>query len=285
VRSISVDGGSARGGTRLVVDGSGFTTGAQLTVGVHVARIVALTARTIVAVTPPGLGTQEVRVTTDGGTSSTTSHTQFRYRATVLVIGDSLGIDLGWGFASPPSIAGSLSVSDDSVGSTGLVRSDFYDWPAHLRTDLRRLHPDVVVVLFGANDEQAIRTPHGLLEVGTAAWATAYEQRIRVLAAVVRAGGATLLWVELPRMAPDSDLSGSFVAEVDRLELRAISPSRTAACVRTAALFTTRSGRFTPEVVLGHVVEDGRQPDGVHLTPAGATAIADLVVAAMHRID
>jgi lysophospholipase L1-like esterase len=286
ITSISVSSGSARGGTRLVVHGAGFSPSTMLLIGRHHARVVAIPNSTkLFAITPAGFGTDEVRVATSGGVSATSARTTFRYRTKVLVIGDSLGIDLGWGFAVRRSIGGTLTVTDDSVGSTGLVRSDFYNWPQHLRQDLVTLHPDVVVVLFGANDEQSISTPHGLARLGTAAWASAYARRIRQLVSVAAAHNATLLWVALPRMAPTSDLSPAFVAEVDRIGRVALRGEADAIYVSTSTLFTTPSGRYTPYVRLApHVVENGRQPDGVHLTPAGATAMDDLVASALQQL-
>jgi lysophospholipase L1-like esterase len=286
ITSISVHSGTSRGDTRLVVHGTGFSNVTVLLVGPRRAQVLDVHSPTsLVATTPAGFGTDEIRAATSGGVSATTARTVFRYRTTVLVIGDSLGIDLGWGFASARSAGGVLSVTDEAVGSTGLVRSDFYDWPMHLGRDLRKIHANVVVALFGANDEQAIDTPHGLAQLGTRAWATAYEQRIRSMASVAAAHGATLLWVGLPRMSPTSDLSGSLVAEIDRLGPLALAGRRRAVFVNTSSLFTTASGRYTPYVRLGRsVVLNGRQPDGVHLTPAGATAIDDLVIEALQQL-
>lgn len=286
ITSISVDTGPSRGDTRLIVHGTGFSQGMSLYVGPRRAAVLSVSnSTTLLATTPAGFGTQSVRAVTSGGTSAANPRTTFRYRTTVLVIGDSLGIDLGWGFASEFRAGGVLSVIDDSVGSTGLVRSDFFNWPRHLHSDLRTIRPDVVVALFGANDQQAIETPHGLAQLGTRQWGIAYGARIRALASVVASSGATLLWVELPRMSPTSDLSAPLVTQIDRDGQRAITGLRRAIFVSTALLFETKAGRYTPYVRLGrHVVERGRQPDGVHLTPAGATAIDELVADALQRL-
>jgi lysophospholipase L1-like esterase len=286
VTSISVSSGSARGGTRFVVHGAGFSATTVVLVGPRRARVLTvLRPTTLVAITPAGFGTEEVRAANADGVSATSARTVFRYRTTVLVIGDSLGIDLGWGFASARTAGGVLTVTDDAVGSTGLVRSDFYNWPLQLGRELRKLHPDVVVALFGANDEQAMTTSHGLAQLGTKPWATAYEQRIRSMASVAAEHRATLLWVGLPRMSPTSDLSASLVAVIDRLGRLAMAGRADATFVSTSSLFTSASGRYTPYVRLGRgVVLNGRQPDGVHLTPAGATAIDDLVVEALQLL-
>lgn len=282
VRSVAPNQGGAQGGTRVLVRGSGFVAGMTVTVGGHRARSVEVrNPRSLLAVVPPGFGTLLVRVATPGGTSHATPSTSFTYESSVLVIGDSLGIDLGWGFVPDSRF---LRVTDDSMGSTGLVRQDFYNWPAHLRADLRAVHPTVVIALFGANDDQAIETAHGTYEVGTAAWSAAYKGRIRQLRSIVSASGAYLAWVALPRVAPTADIPQSFVATVIRLGRAAMRGDHKGWWVSTATLFTTATGAYTPLVYLPHhVIEVGHQPDGLHLTPAGATAVDALAVATLVR--
>ena len=106
----------------------------------------------------------------------------------MLVIGDSLGIDLGWGFSNQLPGSRTLDVTDMAVGSSGVVRWDYYNWPAQLRADLHSVHPQFVVALFGANDQQSIQTSNGPVAVGTKAWDHAYESRVRELASIVEIG-------------------------------------------------------------------------------------------------
>lgn len=254
-------------------------------VGDRPARVTRIAnAHALYGMIPRGFGMQDVRIVTTNGASVPTKRVQFRYRSKVLVIGDSLGIDLGWGFTPSLPDGSYLSVTDDAVGSTGLVRSDFYNWPRKLRDELRALHPTVVVALFGANDQQPIHTSKGLAEVGTRAWGRAYGARVRQMVDIVVASGAAIAWVGMPRMGPRADVSPRFVNQVNAIDLAALRNTSLGRFVSLHTLFTTRSGGYSPYIRLGRTVELGHQPDQVHLTPWGASAIDSLVIGVLFKL-
>lgn len=265
-----------RGGVKIVVTGSGFTKGTRVTVGGAAARVVAVRSdKRLVAVAPRGVGIEIVRAITPGGTSIATPASRVRFNTRVLVVGDSLGIDLGWGFTSTLDRRYDLTTMvDDAVGSTGLVRSDYYDWPTHLRADIAKVRPDVVVTLFGTNDQQAFTTKGGDVEPNSGPWNRLYSAKIREVASIVRAAGATLVWVGLPRMGPQSVLSVAYVRDVIKLDQTVVAHLPDAVFVPTWPLFTTSRGAYTPYVETSpHVWQLGHAEDGTHLTPAGAQVI------------
>jgi hypothetical protein len=280
VRPGTING---KGGSKILVLGRGFTAGTSIMVGGRTAHVLSIrNPHALYARAPRGFGNEVVRAVTRGGTSTANARSVLRFDTRMLVVGDSLGIDLGWGFT--PSLVGRehLVVTDDAVGSSGLVRSDFFDWSAHLRADISDTHPDVVETLFGTNDDQAIRTSKFLVEPGTVAWDRAYSARVRQIASIVRRAGATLVWVGLPRMGPQSDLDRGFMAHLDALDRTVVDKLRRAIYVNAWAVFTTPGGAYTPYVEIApHVWVDGHQPDGTHLTPAGASVIDALAVEAL----
>jgi uncharacterized protein len=97
---------------------------------------------------------------------------------TVLAIGDSIGIDLGLGLQRVMGNTGYYRVVVDGKISTGLARPDFFNWPAQLQLDLRRYNPDIVVVLFGLNDPQGMRTTSGPLITFSRPWFQEYSRRV-----------------------------------------------------------------------------------------------------------
>lgn len=264
-----------RGGTKILILGRRFTSGTVITVGGVRARVLSVrNSGALVAVVPSGIGAEVVRATTSGGTSAANSRSVLRFDTRVLVVGDSLGIDLGWGFTAALDAQAALSVTDDAVGSSGLVRTDFYSWPAHLRLDIAETHPDVVMTLFGANDQQALGSSKGRSEPESRAWDRIYAARVRQLGAIVHNARATLVWVGLPRMGPQSSLNSQFVAHMVALDRSAVATIRGAAFVDSWSVFSTAVGAYTPYVeispgvwVLGHAQDD------THLTPAGAMVI------------
>jgi hypothetical protein len=97
----------------------------------------------------------------------------------VLVLGDSFGDQLGGGlaeaFASQPEIA----VVRRARPESGLVRTDFHDWPKAAR-DLLAGDQKITfaVIQLGANDRQPIREENLTHEPGGDRWRELYGQRV-----------------------------------------------------------------------------------------------------------
>ena len=274
-----------KGGTQIIVLGQGFTPATAITVGGVHARVVSVrNPGAVLAIIPPGIGSEVVRAVTNVGVSAANSSSVVHFTNRVLVVGDSLGIDLGWGFTPSLDASHSLSVTDEAVGSSGLVRTDFYNWPAHLRADIAATHADVVVTMFGTNDQQVLGTPSGPAQPGTAAWNRAYAARVRQITAVVHDARATIVWVSLPRMGPRAWLSPQIVSDMVTLDGSVVSALPRAAFVNSWVVFTTPGGAYTPYVELApNVWVLGHSGDEIHLTPAGATVIVDKAVHSLHR--
>ncbi|MGN6694090.1 MAG: SGNH/GDSL hydrolase family protein, partial [Aquihabitans sp.] len=123
----------------------------------------------------------------------------------VLVAGDSL---VGW---IAPALEQELpaddpvEVIDDWKGSTGLVRTDYFDWPAKLTADMTQHDPDVVVLGFGGNDTQGITLDDGtVLQLGTPEWATEYQRRIGEVLDIIEKPGRTVYWIGMPLTRSDA---------------------------------------------------------------------------------
>lgn len=117
----------------------------------------------------------------------------------VLVAGDSL---VGWiapALEQELPAADPVEVIDDWKGSTGLVRTDYFDWPAKLTADMAQHDPDVVVLGFGGNDTQGITLDDGtVLQLGTDEWAAEYQRRIGAVLDIIEKPGRTVYWVGMP---------------------------------------------------------------------------------------
>jgi len=81
VTGISPTNGSTLGGTSVSITGSNLTGATAVMFGATSASITANTATSITATSPAGTGTVDVKVTTPGGTSATSTNDQFTYAA------------------------------------------------------------------------------------------------------------------------------------------------------------------------------------------------------------
>ena len=117
---------------------------------------------------------------------------------TVLAIGDSIGIDLGYGLQRVMGNTGYYKVIVDGRISTGLARPDYFNWPAQLSYDIQRYHPDIVVALFGLNDPQAMRTGSAYLPTFSKVWFNEYARRVDKILELGTTGGRHMVWAGGP---------------------------------------------------------------------------------------
>ena len=197
----------------------------------------------------------------------------------VLEIGDSLGEDLGFRLQADLPATGVATVTMDSVGDTGLSNVNYYDWPAHLQTDLTSTRAQVVVIFLGANDGQGFDV-NGVPEAyGTPEWITAYTQRVDAMLTTANRAGTRVVWVGMPLMQ-DPALNS------EMLQIDAIFSQQAAKFPGALYLSSTSvlcpNGQFTFSVTTSSAgSEVVRTPDGVHLTTPGSELLAQAVISAI----
>jgi hypothetical protein len=111
----------------------------------------------------------------------------------VLVLGDFMAGALAKGLTEAYEQDAKVVVVDASNGSSGLVRNDFYDWPAELPGLVEKEKPDAILVLVGANDRQDA----GSVGFGSDAWKVTYTLRVGAFADALKATGKPVLWAGL----------------------------------------------------------------------------------------
>ena len=72
----------------------------------------------------------------------------------VLVVGDSIGIDLGQPLVNDLAGTDVVSRHPRRQDRHRPGRPDYFNWPEELSADLANDHPQLVVVMIGANDPQ-----------------------------------------------------------------------------------------------------------------------------------
>ena len=124
----------------------------------------------------------------------------------------------------------------------------------------------IAVVMFGANDDQPIRSGKDSLKLGTDAWRDVYGQRVEAFIKKLRAKNMAVYWVGLPVMrSPEQSEDAEALNEVYR-EKSFINGAK---FIDTWSGFTDESGRYSaygPD--MSGQVRRLRADDGVHLHPA-----------------
>ncbi len=205
-------------------------------------------------------------------------------RAKLLVIGDSEAAGLYPYLRQRLGSVDVVKLQQFTKVSSGLSRPDFFDWPHQLAWLLPQVRPDLVVVMLGGNDGQALLDTHGAVvshldPADPGHWRDEYGGRVTALLDQLQAGGAFVIWVGIPN-SPDPGFNGRIQVQ-DEAVRAATGGRRGVAFVDVWHRFATRRGTWTARII---DPADGtrklvRAADGFHLNPAGATILAGDVAA------
>lgn len=200
-----------------------------------------------------------------------------------LLVGDSIMHSLSVGFQNAMHKAPyNLETIDvDFKISSGLNRIDFYDWFTRTSELLNLHNPDVMVIVFGGNDDQHILDTGGTLRAElTPEWEEAYQERVSRYAEILNQSSVRkVYWVghpmsNLPRY-------NKFFPIFNRIYEEVAAEYPQIEFVDCWDIFA-QNGDFTP-VVTDKSGDKGkvRTNDGIHFTQHGADMVVDVLVEQM----
>jgi hypothetical protein len=194
---------------------------------------------------------------------------------TVLLIGDSMGNNLGAGLSYQLERTRGIDFIRRSKGSTGLSNSWFYDW-------LSRYKPNLVIMMLGANDRQNMKVDGDTLSFGTTKWKAAYRANIDRITNMVTAAGSYLLWVGLPVMEPRSYGEGMALLN----QIYADQTPRTAGVsfLNVWDYLADTSGNYRGQVRINQGLTTIRSGDGIHFSTSGTRVLASYVLMSIRDI-
>lgn len=195
-----------------------------------------------------------------------------------LFIGDSVMFDLG--IQLQYTLKQKYNIADTKIDykvSSGLNRIDYYDWYARTRKIINDYQPDVVIVLFGANDRQNITDFQGKSwAVLTKEWQKAYQERVEKYANLLNSSSVRKVYWVGQSMPNKSSYIKAFPIMNDIYK----NASNSSAKIEFISTWDTfaNGGKFVPVVAdksgkRGYV----KNNDGLHFTSHGARIIGDLV--------
>ena len=169
-------------------------------------------------------------------------------------------------------------VRSDARISTGLSKPFMLDWVKKAREQARSVHPDVTVIFIGANDGFPMKTRTGAsVACCGAAWTAEYARRVEsMMRSYLRGGRSYVYWMTLP--TPRSRNFARIYRAVNRAIKRARARVGRGARVIDLVKVFTPGGRFRQVIHFRGKTIDARQGDGVHLSTAGASVAATLLI-------
>lgn len=125
--------------------------------------------------------------------------------------GDSVGGSFGVQMEPVSASTGLFDPTLDFTVGTGLTRPEYYNWPEHFAKDvLPNLDPDIVMPMFGANDDQNMELPDGtLLTKYTPEWFEEYRRRVGATMDLLKSpeNDRLVVWVGSVPAGPGSQIS------------------------------------------------------------------------------
>jgi hypothetical protein len=176
-------------------------------------------------------------------------------------------------------IGGAIDVVGvESRLSTGLARTDLYNWFTRIQQAPRQLNPDVVVFSFGADDAHDYMGGAHVGPFGSPSWVAEYRRRVDGVTRELNAAGIRVVWLGLP--IPDGPgFKKSFPVVNAILEGVAHSHAKDATYVDTWHRLDDFHGRYAQYLRIHGKLTQIRASDGVHYTQAGGDLVAAQVVA------
>ncbi len=232
--------------------------------------------------TPRTVKTQTKSVTTITTAPAPPPPAKIENARKVLVIGDFVADGLATGLVEAFAASPGVMIDERSNGSSGLVRTDYFDWQAELPAMIAEVKPAVVIIDIGANDRQQMVTATGKLNFRTAEWFQEYERRVTALGKIVTDANIPLLWVGMPAFRPQN-------MTADALTLNAVYRRAVERIggefIDVWEGFVDQDGRF---IVTGSDI-NGQQvrlrgSDGINLTAAGKRKLAFYVEKSARRL-
>jgi hypothetical protein len=171
-----------------------------------------------------------------------------------------------------------IGVRSDARISTGLSKPFLLNWPGLAARQARKLHPDVTVVFIGANDG----FPFGKVDCCGDAWVDAYAKRAEaMMRSYSRQNRGLVYWLTLP--APQPAQWRPVYPAVNRAIKRAAARVGGSTRVLDIARTFTPGYHFRRSMVWHGHRQTVRQPDGVHLSPNGASITETLIERALRK--
>ncbi|MFA5565364.1 MAG: DUF459 domain-containing protein [Acidimicrobiia bacterium] len=202
--------------------------------------------------------------------------------------GDSMSQVFGQSLVSFVEQTGVITSTLDYRISTGLTRPDYFNWPAHLDTEMERLDPEAVVIMFGANDAQGMEADGQVFERLSDGWKDHYRRRVAGTMDLLKAPGRIVYWVGQPIMR-DSAFSGR-MAQLNEIYSSEAATRPWVKFIDSYSMFANESGNYEAYLTgLDGSVHDMRQGDGIHLSRPGGDLLArhvlDLIEADANIVD
>ena len=196
-----------------------------------------------------------------------------------LIVGDSfMAIGGGLGDVVEKAVLnyGNSTVKRYGVVSSGFSRPDYFDWNSEIRKLVAQYKPNMVIAMFGANDNQNLTNKDGnfIAKYGGQDWKDGYAKRVDDMLNVFKENNAAVFWAGLPIMREKwfsdevGNLNSIYEAECQKYQ--------NAYFISTWKILANDKGNYTAYLKDKQGKNElARIRDGIHLTYFGAALVTE----------
>jgi uncharacterized protein len=201
----------------------------------------------------------------------------------ILVVGDALAGNLGAGMTRIAQDNPNIDVLNRFNESSGLARSEVYDWPSAITKITAGTTVDAIVVLLGVNDRQTIRTDGERHDFKSPEWIKLYIERIDRLLDATQKAKAKIYWISLPPMAdPAFDADMRYMTDLHRARVA----EKGGHFIDVRPFFTAPDGSYTDRGPDDKGQERKlRASNGVTFFKEGSNRFGQLVLGAIRSLE
>ncbi len=162
---------------------------------------------------------------------------------------------------------------------TGLAKPKYFDWQTKALEWKQSRRYAVTMIFLGTNDSQDFVYKKRIYRFGTESWDQIYTERVRNLVSEICQFSEKVLWFgQLPMREPDFEQK---MLHLNAILAKALDEQ---SCAQFLVLRSWVSDENDKFVVAKAIEEHGkmiriRAPDGIHLTPKGASFFAQKLIA------
>ena len=195
--------------------------------------------------------------------------------------GDSVTETFGTQLVRVTGLTGVFQSTLDFHLGTGLCVPTYFNWPLHLAQDvLPKVDPDVVVIMFGANDGQNIQLADGtILTAFSQPWQDEYARRVGAVMDLLKSpsNDRIVMWTGPPPMGPTTGTHGmDLISHIDWMEAQTRPWVH---YVDTWVYFSDTDLQFQHYLPsAGGQLSGLRQKDNIHMSDIGGTWLSWIVL-------
>ena len=203
----------------------------------------------------------------------------------ILIVGDSF-IAEGFGPLLEKELLNyeNTTVVRHGVYSTGLSRPDYFNWQDELNKLIDSVKPNIVIVMFGANDAQDIKDINGktLVHYGDDNWNDIYGKNVAIFLDILKDDKVFVLWIGNP-IARD-EYYRTKIENLNSVFEKTVKRYDSAIFLSTWNTLADKNGNYTAYLPgKNDKIYLARASDGIHATQFGALFIVDEVMTALSK--